>query len=366
MKKTSKRSLKNTTGTKMHTFKAIDLFAGIGGFRIAAERSGIKIVFSSDIDEFAKKTYAENFGETPSGDITKIDVHSIPNFDILMAGFPCQPFSYAGKNEGFSDRVRGTLFFEIIRILNHHQPAMFLLENVKGLKSHDKGNTLQVIMCALRQLGYQVHLKMLNSIDFGVPQSRERLYFVGFKGNIDFSFPTGSRRKTTLRDIVDVNNRDPSLLLPQFDRDRIDFHFKCTNGKGDKRKRVEHCSAKYAAHSKKGRYGVYSYLKPDNNLRFHIGDVAKTQIQEAYYTYLDGIAPAIIANRMPKMWDLKRKLSVEECKLLQGFPKDFVFPVSNAQAYKQIGNSVTINVIEEIIGNMKKAYLKFLSQDTAN
>lgn len=331
----------------------LDLFSGIGGFRVALEKQGHNCVFSSEVDKFAIETYKEYFSDQPAGDITKIDAERIPPFDILTAGFPCQPFSYAGLNEGFKDKTRGTLFFDIKRIIQHHKPKMFLLENVKGLKSHKRGATLETITNVLKnELNYHIHWTILNSYDFGVPQYRERWYCVGFDRDIDFEFPTGKAKKTFLRDIVDIDNNDPNLRLNQFDIDRIIYHF------SSDQIRVEHDSSRYEKHTKKGRHGVFSYLKPDGTLRFHIGDVAKTQIQEAYYGSIHSVAPAIIANRMPKLWDLKRRLSVEECRKLQGFPGDFKFPVSNAQAYKQLGNSVTVPVIEEITKCMIHAYKK--------
>ena len=324
----------------------IDLFAGIGGFRLAAERLGLKCVFSSEKDEFAAQTYMDNFGDRPSGDINDISVSDIPHFNILFAGFPCQPFSYAGRNEGFKDQERGTLFYSIAEIIHYHKPEMFLLENVKGLKSHDKGRTLKVILKHLDSLGYKVYQQIISSYDFGVPQHRQRWYCVGFLRPRHFEFPEGGLRGTKLRDIIDTDETDPSLNISQFESDRIDFHFRSTE------ERVEHDSSMYKPHTKKGRSGVFSYMKPDNCLRFHVGDAAKTQIQEAYYTCLDGVAPTIIANRVPKMWDLRRRLSVKECLRLQGFPDDFTFTVSNGQAYKQLGNSVTVPVISRIISNM--------------
>ncbi len=335
---------------KYPSYSFIDLFAGIGGNRIAFEKSGARCVFSSDIDKYCQLVYKQNFNEEPAGDISKIDANSIPDFDILTGGFPCQPFSYSGRLKGFEDKTRGTLFFDIIRIIKAKKPKMFLLENVKGLKSHNKGETLKIIEDSLIKLGYSIHWKIINSHDFGVPQKRERWYCVGFDKNIDFKFPIGNKKGSTLADIVDVNNNDPSLKLSQFEIDRIDFHFKSTDI------RVKHDSSKYEPSTKKGKHGVYSFLKPDNTLRFHVGDFAKTQIQEAYYVSLKSYAPAIIAAREPKLWDLKRKLSVDECRKLQGFPDWFKFNVSNNQAKKQLGNSVAIPVIEAIAKTMIHYY----------
>jgi len=332
-------------------YKFIDLFSGIGGFRLAFEDLGCKCVFSSDIDKFANQTYKKNFGDEPHTDITKVKKEDIPSFDILLAGFPCQPFSYAGQNQGFEDKTRGTLFFDIVRIIKHHRPKMFLLENVKGLKSHKKGETLQVIESTLRNLDYDIHWEIIDSLKFGVPQKRERWYCVGFDKKIKFEFPKGSNIRKTLKDILDENsNQDPSLKLTDFEIDRIQYHFQSDEI------RVKHDNSKYEPHTKKGKYGIYSFQKPDGSLRFHVGDRAKTQIQEAFYSCIDTYACTIIANRVPKLWDIKRKLSVREAARLQGFPDSFEFPVSNAQAYKQLGNSVVVPVIRAIGQKMLEAY----------
>ncbi|MGG2072482.1 DNA cytosine methyltransferase [Lysinibacillus irui] len=335
------------------TYRFIDLFAGIGGFRAAIEsinNKEVKCVFSSEIDKYAKEVYKYNFGEEPTGDITKVKAEDIPDFDLLAGGFPCQPFSYAGRLEGFEDQTRGTLFFDIVRILSTKKPKMFILENVKGLKSHNKGETLRIIEETLTKLGYDIHWEILNSYNFGVPQYRERWFCVGFDKTVDFKFPKGNKAGTKLADIVDINNDDPTLRITDFEIQRIIHHFKSTDI------RVQHDNSKYAPNTKKGKYGVFSYLKPDKTLRFHIGDTAKTQIQEAYYSSIESVAPAIIATREPKLWDLRRRLSVEECKKLQGFPDWFDFNVSNTQAKKQLGNAVTVPVVKAIVEEMFLQY----------
>lgn len=339
---------RNPSVTKQLTF--IDLFAGIGGFRIALENNGLKCVFSSDNDVFCQKVYKDNFNEEMYGDITKIEAGDIPDFDVLTAGFPCQPFSYAGRLMGFEDKTRGTLFFDVLRIIKEKRPKMFILENVKGLVSHKAGETVKVIEESLREQGYTIYSKVLNSYDFGLPQMRQRWYCVGFDKEVDFEFPTGGKRGSTLRDIVDLDNNDESLKLSEFELKRIEFHF------ASKDKRVKHDHSKYAPHTKKGKHGVYSYMKPDGTLRFHIGDVAKTQIQEAYYVSLGSTAPTIIAAREPKLWDLKRRLSVDECRRLQGFPEGFKFSVSKGQAKKQLGNAVSVPVVQEIMKTMINYY----------
>lgn len=339
--------------------KGIDLFCGIGGFRLAMENSGVDCVFSSDIDKFAQETYRANFHETPVGDITKVAAKDIPSFDILAAGFPCQPFSYAGEKKGFEDTTRGTLFFDICRILEYHKPAMVFLENVKGLVSHKEGATLRTIIDNLKSLGYYPHWEVLSSLDFGLPQKRERWYCVAFREDVPFSFPKPLGGHPTLRDIVDVNDNSPQLAISQFELDRIDYHF----AHAKEGERVQHSNAKYKPNTKKGKYGVYSFQKPDGSLRFHVGDVAKTQIQEAFYCCLDSYAPTIIANRTPKLWDLRRKLSVLEAKRLQGFPDDFIMPVSDAQAYKQLGNSVSVPIIKLIMASMIETYNKTIRDE---
>lgn len=333
-------------------YRGIDLFCGIGGFRLAMEESDVECVFSSDIDTFACQTYEANFGEVPVGDITKVEAKDIPSFDILAAGFPCQPFSYAGEKRGFNDETRGTLFFDICRILEYHKPPMVFLENVKGLVSHEEGKTLKTIEDHLGKLGYYIHWQVLCSLDYGLPQKRERWYCVAFREDVPFEFPEKLGGHPVLRDIVDLSDDNPSLILPKFELDRIDYHFAVAKP-GD---RVQHDNSKYAPNTKKGKYGVFSFQKPDGSLRFHVGDAAKTQIQEAFYSCLDTYASTIIANRTPKLWDIRRKLSVKESLRLQGFPDDFKMPVSDAQAYHQLGNSVSVPIIKLIMSKMITTY----------
>lgn len=350
VKKRAEKQLKKTE--KKSKYKGIDLFCGIGGFRLAMETNQVQCVFSSDIDKFAQETYNANFHEIPVGDITKVKAEDIPSFDILAAGFPCQPFSYAGLCQGFKDQTRGTLFFDICRIVNHHHPKMIFLENVKGLVSHKNGKTLQTILNNLEKLGYDIHWAVLNSLDFGLPQKRERWYCVAFDKQTQYEFPKPIGGNPTLRDIIDVNETSKCLRLSNFELDRIKYHFAHCH----EAERVQHDNSKYAPNTKKGKYGIFSYQKPDGSLRFHVGDVAKTQIQEAFYACLDTYAPTIIAGRTPKLWDLERKLSVLEAKRLQGFPDDFVMPVSDNQAYKQLGNSVSVPIIKAIMTSMIKSY----------
>lgn len=333
--------------SKEAKFTFIDLFAGIGGMRLGAQKAGGVCVFSSEFDKFSQSTYLQNYREMPFGDIKYVDEKCIPDHDLLLAGFPCQPFSYAGKCEGFEDQTRGTLFFDVLRIIEEKKPKVILLENVKGFKSHQQGKTMDIALNALKEAGYHPQWKIVNSYDFGIPQYRERWYCIATRKSNAFEFPAGSFRGAKIRDIIEPNVDDASLALSKFEIDRIEYHF------SQKQIRVEHDSSRYEPHTKKGRHGVFSFQKADGALRFHIGDVAKTQIQEAFYACLDTYAPTIIANRTPKLWDIKRKLSVLESSRLQGFPDSFVFNVSNAQAYKQLGNSVTVPVIEAILKSAK-------------
>lgn len=334
-----------------HQFTFIDLFAGIGGVRLGAEKNGGLCVFSSEFDKFAQQTYRLNHHEMPFGDITQINADNLPSHDLLLAGFPCQPFSYSGKTEGFEDKTRGTLFFDVLRILESKQPKFALLENVKGFKSHDKGKTMDIALKALDEAGYNTYWAILNSCDYGVPQFRERWYCVAIRKDSDsgrFEFPKNRDRTTKLRDIIELDNIDKSLNLSKFEIDRINHHFANCH----LNERVEHDNSMYAPHTKKGKHGVFSYLKADGALRFHVGDPAKTQIQEAFYASLETYSPTIIANRVPKLWDIQRKLSVREASRLQGFDDDFEFDVSNTQAYKQLGNSVTVPVIQAILASL--------------
>ena len=188
----------------LKNYNFIDLFAGIGGIRLGFQSLVGKCVFSSEWDKFSQQTYFANFKELPSGDITQIDEKIIPDFDLLLAGFPCQPFSNAGLKLGFED-TRGTLFFHIARIINFHKPKIVFLENVKGLKNHDKGKTFKTIKNTLESIGYNVFSKVLNARDFGVPQNRERIYIIAFLENVDFVFPDPIQANIALGDILENN-----------------------------------------------------------------------------------------------------------------------------------------------------------------
>ena len=326
---------------KKKKLKFIDLFAGVGGFRIALKELGHKCVFSSELNGECKKVYERNFNEKPFGDINNVTPEDIPDFDILTSGFPCQPFSLNGLKKGFSDKKSGSLFYNIAEIIKEKKPKMFLLENVKGIVTNNNGKTLNAIRTTLEDLGYTMYSKVLNTYDFGVPQYRERWYCVGFNKSIDFKFPIGKDSGTKLHSVIDVKNKDKELLLSKRELKQIDYHFK----KFKKTERVRHSNDHCDPNSKKGKYGIYSYLKPDKSLRFHMGDKAKSQIQDDYYVSIEGVAPTLIATRAPKLWDLKRKLSVSECKL---------------------GNAVNVKVVKLILKNMITYYEKNLNISMGN
>lgn len=300
-------------------YRMIDLFAGIGGTRLGFYKTGkVYNVFSSEIDKFAVKTYKANFGEEPYGDITKIDVKDIPNHDILVGGFPCQAFSQAGLKKGFED-TRGTLFFDVARVIKYKRPKAFLLENVKNLKTHDKGKTFEVIKNTLENLEYKIYFKVLKARDFGVPQNRERIYIVGFRKDlkyIDFKFPEPLNIKTSVGDILE---------------DRVDEKYTISDKlwAGHKRRKKEH--------KLKGNGFGYSLFNKNSEY---------TNTISARY-YKDG--SEILIEQLNKN---PRKITPREAARLQGFPEEFIIPVSDTQAYKQFGNSVAVPVIYNIAENI--------------
>ena len=314
--------------------KFIDLFAGIGGFRYAFEKSGCECVFESEIDEACKKTYYNNYGDIPNGDITQIDENDIPDFDILCAGFPCQPFSICGKKMGFED-TRGTLFFDICRIISKRQPPVVVLENVKHLINHNKRNTFNTILNALTQLGYNISYKVLNSSDFGVAQIRERIIMVGTKqGYFNFSDMTRSP-KVRIKDILDsqgdfeiLDKGEYTLLPSQFVKEQSSGLIFCGyRNKGTWKKGVrpntEHLSR---CHRQPNR--IYS---------------------------AEGIHPTIPSQETSgRFWiyipeqDIVRKLTINECYKLMGFPSSFKIDKNKGNAYRQCGNSVVIPMIYEL------------------
>jgi DNA (cytosine-5)-methyltransferase 1 len=304
----------------VENLKFIDLFAGIGGIRLGFEEHFGNCVFSSEWDKFAQQTYKENFKHTPTGDITKIHETMIPEFDILLAGFPCQPFSNAGLKKGFEDS-RGTLFFDIARIVNHHKPKVVFLENVKGFKSHNKGQTFATVKRILEEMGYKIYSQVLNARDFGVPQNRERIYIIGFLDDVNFKFPEPLNKTVKVGNILDK---------------KIDEKYTISDKlwAGHQRRKIEH--------KKKGNGFGYSMFNEDS-------DYTST-ISSRYYK--DGSEILIEQkNKNP------RKLTPREAARLQGFPETFKIPVSDNQAYKQFGNSVCVPVINAIASSIKLALL---------
>lgn len=307
----------------MKKYKIIDLFAGIGGIRRGFENASFKnieCVFTSEWDKYSKITYEKNYpNEEVFGDITKIDEKLIPNHDILLAGFPCQAFSQAGLGKGFSD-TRGTLFFDIERILIKKQPKAFLLENVKRLKTHDDGKTLKTIIKHLKKAGYKnISIQVLRARDFGLPQNRERIFIVGFLDEkIKFEFPKPILTKTSVGNIL---------------QSRVDDKYTISDKlwTGHKRRKREN--------KLKGKGFGYGIV--DKNSEY-------TNTLSARY-YKDG------SEILLSQQDLNpRKLTPRECARLQGFPDSFKIPVSDTQAYRQFGNSVPVNVIEKVAEQMLK------------
>jgi DNA (cytosine-5)-methyltransferase 1 len=304
-------------------FTFIDLFAGIGGMRVGFESVGGQCVFSSEWDKFAQQTYAANFGEIPHGDITKIDVSEIPKHDVLLAGFPCQPFSHAGLKMGFDD-TRGTLFFDVARIIESKKPSLVLLENVKGFTTHDKGKTFKTIVEIMEQLGYKVHARVLNASDFGLPQNRERIFIVCINKrkikNKEFSFPKPPKKPTAVGMILESN---------------VDKKYVLSNKlwAGHQRRLREH--------RERGNGFGYSL--------FNSKSVRTSTISARYYK--DGSEILISTRGNP------RKITPREAARLQGFPDSFVIPVSDTQAYRQFGNSVAVNVIKALAKEMRKLLL---------
>ncbi|MDK4623709.1 DNA cytosine methyltransferase [Kingella kingae] len=308
--------------------KAIDLFAGVGGIRLGFQQvfqENIEFVFSSELDKFACQTYYANHHEQPHGDITQIQAADIPAHDMILAGFPCQAFSMAGLRKGFED-TRGTLFFEVARIAKYHQPKIIFLENVKGFKNHDKGNTFATIKLTLEQLGYRVYADVLNAKNFGVPQNRERIYIIAVRndfnqlGMIDFE-----RLKQTA-----IQSKVGDILQNQVDEK---YTISDKLWAGHQRRKEEH--------KQKGNGFGYSMFTPQS---------AYTSTISARY-YKDGSEILIEqAGKNP------RKLTPREAGRLQGFPDDFIIPVSDVQAYKQFGNSVAVPVIRALANEIKQEF----------
>lgn len=342
-----------------HDFRFVDLFAGIGGIRMAFEAHGGHCVFTSEWNPYAQKTYLANFpksAHTLEGDITKVDEHDIPDHDVLLAGFPCQPFSIAGVSKknalgrahGFADETQGTLFFDVARIIAAKRPAAFLLENVKNLVSHDKGNTFRVIKKVLEEdLRYHITFKVVDGAHF-VPQHRERILIVGFREKTDFSFGdlVLPEHKPTMAEI----------LHPQDGSERPEEHYtRGPKAKVDERytltsKLWTYLQAYAAKHRAAGNGFGYGLVGPDS--------VART-LSARYYK--DG--SEILVSQGPRK--RPRRLTPRECARLMGFPDDFIIPVSDTQAYKQFGNSVVMPVMREVARTMKPRIMELIDPELA-
>lgn len=305
-------------------FSFIDLFAGIGGMRIAFDRAGGHCVYSNEWNKYSQQTYFANFGEMPEGDITQVNAADIPDHDILVAGFPCQPFSIAGvskknsmgKATGFEDKTQGTLFFDVCRILKEKRPKAFMLENVKNLCSHDKGRTFKIIRESLEELNYEVFFDILDGQNY-VPQHRERILLVGFDRerygeNIEFDFKlTPKDPKPVMKDILDMDVDEKYTLS-----DKLWVY-------------LQNYAAKHKAAGNGFGYGIAP-----------LNGVSRT-ISARYYK--DGSEILIAqSDKNP------RRLTPRECARLQGFPDSFKIPVSDTQAYKQFGNSVVVPLMENV------------------
>ncbi|MDR0320839.1 MAG: DNA (cytosine-5-)-methyltransferase [Treponema sp.] len=305
------------------TFKFIDLFAGIGGIRLGFESVGGKCVFSSEWDVQACKTYSANFGDIPSGDIKKIKSSNIPNFDILLGGFPCQPFSIIGDKEGFNHETQGTLFFEIERILKDKKPVAFMLENVRNLISHDGGKTINIILNHLVALGYNVYVDVLNALDYGLPQKRERVIICGFLHDVNFNFPQPflQENSLSLNDIL-----EPEHLLDKYlwVNDRI------------KKNKIEKMKIEmekpYITHENIG-----------GNVTPHHFSCALRAGASANYILVNNV----------------RRPSARELLRLQGFPDTFKIVVPYSSIKKQTGNSVAVPVIKAVASEMLKALINY-------
>jgi len=297
----------------MEKIKFIDLFCGIGGFRIAMDEACREndlipeCVFSSDIDPFCQDSYEAYFGHRPTGDITQVDEKDIPDHDILFAGFPCQPFSIIGQMQGFND-IRGTLFFDIARIIKHKSPKAFVLENVKQLVGHDKGRTLKTIIKTLQELGYQVQYAVLNALDYGLPQKRERVIIVGHREPIMFSFPSPIRPFKPLSEILEK---------------KVDKKHYASEYIENKRK---------AKHKSAYKLSIWHENKAGNICSYPYSCALRAG---ASYNYL--------------LVNGERRLTPREMFRLQGFPDNYKIVVNDSQARKQAGNAVPVNLVKAVI-----------------
>ena len=330
----------------MNQLKSIDLFAGIGGIRLGFDRvfgGELKTVFVSEWDKNAQKTYKANFSDAfeIAGDITQINENDIPDFDICLAGFPCQAFSLAGQRRGFSDNfkgmARGTLFFDVVRICSLRKPKVIFCENVKGLFTHDRGRTYKIIKGTLGEMGYTVHEEILNSRNFGVPQNRERIYIVAFRGDIGisiFKFPEPADSSKMIKDIIEGQPVPAKYYLSDVYLETLRRHRARHEAKGH--------GFGYEVRDWEGVAGaiVCGGMGRERNL---IIDARQTDL-----TPVTNIRGKINAEGI-------RKMTPREWARLQGFPDSFKLPLSDTHLYKQLGNSVTVPVIQAIAEKIKEA-----------
>lgn len=317
---------------ELKKMKFIDLFAGIGGFRYALESFGCKCVFSSEWDKYCQESYNLNFGEIPYGDITKIDEKDIPSFDILCAGFPCQPFSISGKQKGFED-TRGTLFFDIVRIVSYHKPKIIFLENVKNLKAHNGGATFEVISKTLDSLNYNIYHKVLNAKDFNLPQNRERITIICIRKDIDngkFKFPSPYKTFATISDIKEDDSITNKYILNRKDIhiDEKKLNEAIKNGKVQKPLQIGVI----------GQGGQGNRIYHENGIGITLAASSGGAASKTGAYYINGKV---------------RKLSPREAARLQGFPEKFKIIENDNQSLKQFGNSVPINLLKEVFKGLK-------------
>lgn len=333
--------------------KYIDLFSGIGGFHQAMNNFNAECVFSSEWDKQAAKTYFDNYGIKPDGDITKIKEENIPQHDILCGGFPCQAFSISGKQKGFED-TRGTLFFDVARIVKYHNPKVLLLENVRNFEKHDEGKTLKTVVKTLEDLNYNVHYKVLNASHYGLPQNRERIFIVCFRKDLlvnNYQFPKPTNKKISLLDVLEDNPKNAKII------NRPDTIFTKTFNP---------------------QINLFGKLDLPNR-PIQIGYVNKGgQGERIYSPYGHAITLSAYGGGAGAKTGLYyinekiRKLSPRECARVQGFPETFKINPLLTQSYKQFGNSVAVNVLKAIIKEIyktgcleyKKAHNKSLHMDT--
>lgn len=309
-------------------YKFIDLFSGLGGFRLALEYYRAECVFSSDIDDKVNAVYYKNFKDKPAGDITKIDAKDIPDHDILCAGFPCQSFSISGKKLGFNDS-RGTLFFDVARIVKEKKPKVVILENVKNFTTHDNGNTLKVVEATMHELGYTFFYKVLNAVDFGIPQNRERVYMISFRKDLNikkFNFPISKSENINLKDIL-LKNSNIGKEIIMYEKGNI----KEFPGKPKDRKPIR------IGIIGKGGQGERIYSTKGSAITISANGGGRFAKTGGY----------LIGNKI-------RKLHPRECARLMGFPDSYILAKSFNQSYKQLGNSVVIPVLVEIIKEIKQ------------